>query len=254
MVKLRKYSAGLWRLIQTIPRQLLHVDLIRAFVGILRATVLIPLNGGIRIYQGDESFISPHTLRHNLKGLWQDLFAARPHILIQPLMSIDYVRKNISELKVLSVGPRSENELLTLMEYGFRSKNIISVDLISYSPKIKLGDIHNLPLDSDSYDIVICGWTLAYSENKRKAASELVRVVKSGGIIAVSATSHPATNEELEEQLGYVPGSRERLYLLEDLEKLFEGSMGWPYFRHERGDTETISHLISIFEAKKSHE
>ena len=52
------------------------------------------------------------------------------------------------------------------MSYGISRKNISAIDLISYSPWIDLGDMHNLPYKDNSFDIIICGWVIAYSNKK----------------------------------------------------------------------------------------
>ena len=49
-----------------------------------------------------------------------------------------YEAKNFKNLKVLSVGPRSEGEIFNLFANGFEFKNIVGIDLFSYSPLIKL--------------------------------------------------------------------------------------------------------------------
>lgn len=110
----------------------------------------------------------------------------RTSLLINPLMSCRFIDKK--NAKVLSVGPRTEGEIYNLICKGFSLKNITAIDLQTYSPLIKLGDIHNLELPDDYFDIIICGWTIAYSYNRAKAASELIRVAKNNSLLSISGT------------------------------------------------------------------
>ena len=118
---------------------------------------------------------------------FQFLFSGgRSSLLINPIMSCRFINKK--KVKVLSVGPRTEGEIYNLICSGFPLKNITAIDLQTYSPLIKLGDIHNLDLPDNSFDIIICGWTIAYSYNRAKAASELIRVAKNNSLISISGT------------------------------------------------------------------
>ena len=58
--------------------------------------------------------------------------------------------------------------------------NISDIDLFSYSPLVKLMDIHNLNFEDNYFDIVYAAWVIAYSDNKSKAISEMERVKKKG--------------------------------------------------------------------------
>ena len=99
---------------------------------------------------------------------------------------IQPIRWRISEAKVLSIGPRAEGELLNLLAHGFRWRNITGLDMISYSPKIDIGDMHAMPYPDDSFDSVVASRVLGYSESPWRAAAEFVRVTRSGGVIAVN--------------------------------------------------------------------
>jgi SAM-dependent methyltransferase len=101
--------------------------------------------------------------------------------------------------KFLFVGPRTENELLFLKGLGY--KNVTGLDLISYSPWVKVGDMHNMPFETNSFDVVICGWTIPYSTDCYKLVQEMARVCRSGGVLSVgfqhtvaNAPEIPTTN------------------------------------------------------------
>lgn len=110
----------------------------------------------------------------------------RSMLIINPILSLSYL--NREKLKVLSVGPRTESEIFCLIGNGFRKENICSIDLQSYSSLIDTGDIHAINFNDNTFDVIICGWTIAYSFNKVLAASELIRVAKDDSIISISGT------------------------------------------------------------------
>ena len=39
-------------------------------------------------------------------------------------------------------------------------KNITALDLFSYTPKFDMGDMHKMPYNNNSFDIIISGWCL----------------------------------------------------------------------------------------------
>jgi SAM-dependent methyltransferase len=88
--------------------------------------------------------------------------------------------------KLLVLGPRYESEIFGYMGLGFRKRNIYALDTFSYSKLITLGNLHNMPYRSEQYDIVVCGWTLAYSQDLSKAIDEICRVLKLGGMLIMT--------------------------------------------------------------------
>ena len=122
----------------------------------------------------------------NFKNFKKIFSGNRSSLIISPILSCRFI--NRTKAKVLSIGPRTEGEIFNLMGNGFNQKNITAVDLQSYSPLIKVGDIHNLEYLDNTFDVIICGWTIAYSYNKTKAASEIIRVAKNNAIISISGT------------------------------------------------------------------
>lgn len=105
---------------------------------------------------------------------------------------IDYLCRIIRLLepkkntKLLSIGPRFESELFGYMGLGISRKNISAVDTYSYSPLIQVGDAHDLKFVDNSFDIVVIGWTLAYSKNPGLFISEAVRVCSKMGFIVLT--------------------------------------------------------------------
>ena len=82
--------------------------------------------------------------------------------------------------------------------------------------------MHELPYDNSKFDFVMMGWCLAYSDNKRKALKEAVRVTRHGGTIAVGISYSPKNNDEIIKERGYLIGSDKRTKSLSDLVNLFD--------------------------------
>jgi SAM-dependent methyltransferase len=122
----------------------------------------------------------PMTIEHNLKSLRRRL--NRMLLLIKPLSVLEQVPKGG---RVLVIGPRNEWDLLLLARHGFALRNQTGLDLISYSPLIKLGDMHAMPFADGEFDVVLCGWTLSYSATPLVACQEMARVCKPGGVIGI---------------------------------------------------------------------
>ena len=88
--------------------------------------------------------------------------------------------------RLLVLGPRYESEIFGYMGLGFSKHNISALDTFSYSKMITPGNLHNMPYSSEEFDFVICGWTLAYSENLKKALVEIHRVLKIDGVLIMT--------------------------------------------------------------------
>jgi SAM-dependent methyltransferase len=100
-----------------------------------------------------------------------------------PLRALNFLRP--LDMKVLSIGPRNESELFTLVTLGFQLKNISALDLQSYSNLITLGDAINMPFEKNSFDLVIIGKMLVYTNEPDKVIRETIRVLKDNGIVSM---------------------------------------------------------------------
>jgi ubiquinone/menaquinone biosynthesis C-methylase UbiE len=60
--------------------------------------------------------------------------------------------------------------------------------------EIHEGDAQSLPFNDDSFDAVICGFGIIHVPNPHKALSEMCRVLKPGGRVAVSTWEAPNPN------------------------------------------------------------
>ena len=159
------------------------------------------LDDHITLHRNEKVFgVDDHNLHYsenllNLKRTYNQFSGGKTKLITMPLHSIDYL--DFENLKVLSVGPRNEGELYFIRSLGFKWKNISSIDLISYSSRIKLGDIHETDYAENSFDIIICGWVIPYSNNYKKILDEMFRISKNKGVICVGYTYIPENKDSV---------------------------------------------------------
>lgn len=206
------------------------------------------VRGRLRTLAADGT-VAKNTVAHNLKGM-RDLSVVRSDALVKPLSVVECLDAGS---KVLSVGPRTEGELYNLAAHGFSLANIRGVDLISYSPMIDLGDMHALPYGDSTWDAVVCGWVLAYSNARQRAARELVRVCRDGGVIAVGVEWNPKSVAKILSEVGYVPGSEDRITSLAELLGLFGDAIDRIYFSQEPTPErrDRLGSITAVFSIRK---
>ena len=217
-----------------------------------------------------QKFVTVHNIDH-LKDVSSFL---RPLRLIAPLRAISGFRVN-SEKKVLVIGPRSESELLGLYGLGFLPENVDAIDLLSYSPHIKIGDMHELPYEDNTFDLIVAGWVLAYSTKNRLVAEEIMRVGKSDAWVAIGCNgeksaapdciecvkaeslSHAAIGGVLCEKPGDDDGQLKkiisRFWNTKQIHRLFKDHIQCVVFDHNRQPDEleaSFIELITIFRLK----
>jgi hypothetical protein len=168
------------------PRDLLLIDYARDLIA-RRRFETFKASGEVKITE-DQNDLWHDALQHNLGGLTNWGSVGRTNRLVRAMSSIDRVFFNAHKLKVLSIGPRTEMELLALVAHNFRPENIRGLDLFSYSPWVDVGNMHSMPYQDNTYDVVVAGWVLVYSSNPEQACREMLRVAKNRGIIAIGAT------------------------------------------------------------------
>ena len=164
----------------------MRLEPVRACVLTLRYFYFAKLLQRMRVLRDASDSVSANTVKYNLTAFKRPLLLRRTRILLRPLSVIETLNR---ESAILVVGPRSEDDLLHLRSYGFR--NVRGLDLISYSPHIDLGDMHRMPYADSTFDAVLYGWVLVYSDDPERAAREALRVVKPGGIVGIGSEHHP---------------------------------------------------------------
>lgn len=90
---------------------------------------------------------------------------------------------DLKKLHVLCVGCRNSAELDYFQSKGV--ENIVGIDLYSSDKRILVMDMHSINYKDGFFDLVYSSHSLEHSNDPLKVASEIIRVTKPGGIIAV---------------------------------------------------------------------
>lgn len=126
----------------------------------------------VQVYDGEQGQLIDQAIEHNMDGLMNGWAFTRPTLLTYPLFSLTAIHRRVNDVTVLTIGPCTEAELLTLVSLGFKPQNITGLDLMSYNTIGDVGDMHAMPYDAASFDVAMAGWVLAYSSDQEQAASE----------------------------------------------------------------------------------
>ncbi len=230
------------------PLQLLHIPVARINLAARRIKSLGEAD--IQTLEDGDASIT-NTVLHNLNGLKSASALERPWRIIAPLLGIFHLCVKLETAKVLTVGPRTENELFILLAAGFREENITGLDLISYSEKVKLGDMHRMPFAADSFDVIVLGWVLAYSNDVEKAVSEVLRVAKPGAYVTVGWEYNPKTSEELARESGSIV-SGGRVNHAEEILGLFGDHVDYVHFKSEPHPDmwDNTTDVVAVFRLK----
>lgn len=249
-----EYLRGAYiRLLAPLPRELLKITLVRYVLGLVRFVWYVFFLRRLRVYDADTDGVAERTVSHNMMGL-SDLSVARALRIIHPLMSIDRVQHNVRDAKLLTIGPRTEGEIFALLGFGFRRRNITALDLISYSPWIEIGNMHHMRFADSTFDVVMLGFVIAYSDDQEAAAREVLRVAKPGAVVAVTvAYVSPEKEAENHRKLGYALNIDKRIRSLAQLRALFKDQVGHVYFAQDawEGIGNNPGTLMMIFEVRK---
>jgi hypothetical protein len=217
-------------LINKSPDQLLQIPDVCSLLSTRRLSSIKP--DGVRTADVVSDGVIENALEHNLDALRKPEELDRPWRLINPLRSNNYFILHHKTMKVLTVGPRTEAEILNLIGSGFQSQNIRGLDLLSYSPFVDVGDMHTMPYDDDSFDVVILGWVLGYSRDNATVAAEVLRVARPGAFVLIGCQYNPRTNTELNRVLA-IKKEPTRYQHTDDMVRLFDGHIRSILFRHD---------------------
>jgi SAM-dependent methyltransferase len=135
------------------------------------------------------------------------------------LMYLAAALKDSAPSGLLIIGPRYEGEVFMARGLGWSSEQIHALDLLSYSRRVSRGDMHRMDFATESFGIVVCGWTLSYSHAPAEAAAEIARVVAPGGVVIfgveIAGLNAPRTLD--------VPMGHERIQTVRQFQELFPG-------------------------------
>jgi SAM-dependent methyltransferase len=125
-------------------------------------------------------FTVEKALPYNREMMWA-IRRGRTERLMNVLRSINGL--DTRQARLLCIGPRNEAEVLLLTLHGFRRRNIVAIDLFSYSPLIRVMDMHELEFYDDSFDVVYSSYVITYSSELERACAEALRVCRDGGLM-----------------------------------------------------------------------
>ena len=242
---------------RNIFKQFLLIREIRFVVGKLRFYYYARIRNRIKTMQSMDAI--EHTVKHNLKAIGS-FGLTRMDMLIRPISVMENVSK---DARILVIGPRNEDDILNLIGNGFKASNITGLDLISYSPFIEVGDMHSTRFTDSYFDVIVCGWTLSYSNEPQKFAQEVLRIIKNNGIISIGVEYSLLTNEQsINLHGGYDlrPNNFERINSIDQVLNLFSGHVKHLYFNHDAPNKishgeildKNVSNIIAIFSVFKN--
>jgi SAM-dependent methyltransferase len=195
---------------------------------------------------------------NNLKGLKH--YNGRTDMLIKPLSVIESID---ATSRLLIIGPRNEHDLFSAIGNGFGRDKVRGLDLISYSPMIDLGDMHETPYTDAAFDAVVVGWTLSYSRDPVRFAHEMLRIVRPGGLIAIGVEFSLLTEEDSIALSGYAIQEKayveKRINSTAEILALFGDRIDHVFFNHDaplrrshsrEGLIDNVSSVAVIFSTK----
>lgn len=234
-------------LIQHTVDQLLGVDVIRFAWAALRYIYYVSIRHNLKTYSDKDGAVIKEAVSHNLTGL-RDLAVIRSVSLIRPLSVIEDLH---ADADILLIGPRTEGEIMHVRSYGFMKSKIRSLDLISYSPWVELGDMHKMQFADNSFDAVVLGWVLTCTDDPKKAARDVIRVTRPGGYIAVGVEYNPLPDEQVRKDFPHLEKHTKRLQSMDEIMALFEGSIDNIVFSHKAPKVDEKGAQLAIFKIKK---
>jgi len=103
-----------------------------------------------------------------------------------------------------------------------RIKDFTVTDTNKSSCAFGVGDIQSLPFKDNTYDAVICSEVLEHLESLDNAVSEIVRVLKPGGVLAVSVPRFipELICWKLSSEYSKTPGGHVRIFRQKNLKQL----------------------------------
>jgi SAM-dependent methyltransferase len=197
---------------------------------------------------GDETGVERLGHERNRRSILAGEPSERILKLIMPLSVIDRLD---AQSRIVAIGCRYETDLLYLAAYGFDPKNIRGLDMFSYSPWVDLGNMHAMKYPDSTWDAVLLGWVLTYSDDPALAAREMVRVVRPGGLIAIGITTYPQEYIDELRRGGNLIGTTDKIKQVDDILAQFGDHVENIYFRHDRTDQSVQGHCLVIFSIKK---
>ncbi|EAZ80247.2 class I SAM-dependent methyltransferase [Algoriphagus machipongonensis] len=111
------------------------------------------------------------------------------------------------KLKVLHIAP--EHCFIKRFE-ALENLDYVTADLESPLAKVKM-DVHEIPFEEDTFDVVFCNHVMEHVEDDLKACSEINRVLKANGWGIIQSPVYPLEHT-LEDSSVTEPAERERIF------------------------------------------
>jgi SAM-dependent methyltransferase len=105
-----------------------------------------------------------------------------------PLIDLLVQHFGVRGRDVICVGCRDTDEIVYFRELGARK--VIGIDLYAEPPDIIAMDMHKLEFPDNSFDVVYSRHSYEHAYDKRKAASEFIRVSRNGGAIVIEVPAN----------------------------------------------------------------
>ena len=259
---------NLFWLLLLSTKQLLKVDLIRFIICYTRFVYYFKIRRRFKTFypmhyisdsmpgnkKEEQSTVAYNASYTNLKTFFEkfnQFSGYRSQRLVAALATCFSGSDQLRNKKCLSIGPRTEGEIFSLSAHGAKFKDIYSIDLQTYSPKIIPADIIALPFENNFFDCVVAGWVLPYVTEKQKAADEIIRVCKNGALIAISHSWYPE-NDQLSN--GDFTNGQVVVHT-EEILKFFKENIQCIIFDYDQAkiDPSQRGDLISVFKVKKEY-
>jgi len=99
------------------------------------------------------------------------------------------------DAKILCIGCRNAFELDVFAQRGF--PEVIGIDLFSFDRRIRVMDMHDLSFSDNSFDVVYSSHSLEHAKRPERVASEIARVIKPRGVVALEVPMRDPKGAEL---------------------------------------------------------
>lgn len=130
--------------------------------------------------------------------MFYDDCSVRPDLISNVLSSINDIRLNAYRTQTLSIGTRTECEILSILNLGISIENLKCLDIFSYTPHISVGCVTKMQYEDRSFDLIICGWVLEFVDDCNAAMIEMWRTLRVGGYLCIGAMYHPRSQNMTE--------------------------------------------------------
>lgn len=136
--------------------------------------------------------------------------------------------------KAIGLGARTGQEIQAFINLGYEA---IGIDIVPCEPLVIKGDIHNIPFDDSSYDIVFTN-IFDHSLKPEKFASEIERILRPNGMcilhLAIDTSTDPFGVIEIEDSSAVINLFKNSRVILNQEMKEWGGGLNWELILSKR--------------------